>query len=187
MFVPVFTLNLNQKLLPGRVSIGSFDGERPCLVAATVAEKVTHIRVIFSQAAVITICIAQVFIHTPNAQMGGNTGRIFTGGGSGGIIGGAPGTNSDLVMLNINQRVTAVATGRLDPEVDRDYLLVGTPTNLLVYDVEKNADIFHKASEYRIHVVFDFWQCRFWTLHSCPGRTWQTGRTPSPWDTSAAA
>ena len=40
MFVPVFTLNLNQKLLPGRVSIGSFDGERPCLVAATVAEKV---------------------------------------------------------------------------------------------------------------------------------------------------
>lgn len=44
MFVPVFTLNLNQKLLPGRVSIGSFDGERPCLVAATVAEKVTQLQ-----------------------------------------------------------------------------------------------------------------------------------------------
>ena len=138
MFVPVFTLNLNQKLLPGRVSIGSFDGERPCLVAATVAEKVTHARVIFSQAAV-TICIAQVFIHTPNAQVGGSSGRILTGGSGG--------SNSDLVMLNINQRVTAVAAGQLDPDVDRDYLLVGTPTNLLVYDVEKNADIFHKASE----------------------------------------
>ena len=43
MFVPVFTLNLNQKLLPGRVSIGCFDGERPCLVAATVAEKVRNL------------------------------------------------------------------------------------------------------------------------------------------------
>ena len=75
--------------------------------------------------------------------MGASTGRILTGGG----IGGPGGNNSDLVMLNINQRVTAVATGKLDPDVDRDYLLVGTPTNLLVYDVEKNADIFHKASE----------------------------------------
>ena len=73
--------------------------------------------------------------------MGASTGRILTGGG----IGGPGGNNSDLVMLNINQRVTAVATGKLDPDVDRDYLLVGTPTNLLVYDVEKNADIFHKV------------------------------------------
>ena len=88
----------------------------------------------------------QVFIHTPHAQMGASSGRILTGGG--GIVGG-PGGNSDLVMLNINQRVTAVATGKLDPDVDRDYLLVGTPTNLLVYDVEKNADIFHKVSEAR--------------------------------------
>ncbi len=40
MFVPVFTLNLNQKILSGRVGIGAFDGEKPCLVAATTAEKV---------------------------------------------------------------------------------------------------------------------------------------------------
>ena len=85
----------------------------------------------------------QVFIHTPHAQMGASSGRILTGGGG---VGG-PGGNSDLVMLNINQRVTAVATGKLDPDADRDYLLVGTPTNLLVYDVEKNADIFHKAGK----------------------------------------
>ena len=97
----------------------------------------------------------QVFIHTPIAQMGASSGRILTGGGGGGGGGGVGGlaggggNNSDLVMLNINQRVTAVATGKLDPDVDRDYLLVGTPTNLLVYDVEKNADIFHKVSEAR--------------------------------------
>ena len=40
MFVPVFTLNLNHKLLPGRISIGEFDGEHPCLVAATTGERV---------------------------------------------------------------------------------------------------------------------------------------------------
>ena len=40
MFVPIFTLNLNQKLLPGRISIGEFDGEHPCLVAATTGERV---------------------------------------------------------------------------------------------------------------------------------------------------
>ncbi len=49
------------------------------------------------------------------------------------------------MTLNINQRVTALTTGQLNPESRRDCLLVGTPTNLLAYDVEKNADIFHKA------------------------------------------
>ena len=34
--------------------------------------------------------------------------------------------------------------GRLDPDSNRDVLLVGTPTNLLAYDVEQNADLFHK-------------------------------------------
>ena len=40
MFVPVFTLNLSQKILPGRLAIGEFDGEHPCLVAATTGERV---------------------------------------------------------------------------------------------------------------------------------------------------
>ena len=40
MFVPVFTINLNQKILPGRVTVGEFDGKNPCLAAATTAEKV---------------------------------------------------------------------------------------------------------------------------------------------------
>lgn len=40
MFVPIFTLNLNHKLLPGRIAIGEFDGEHPCFVAATTGERV---------------------------------------------------------------------------------------------------------------------------------------------------
>ena len=52
--------------------------------------------------------------------------------------------NQEIAMLNINQRVTAIQAGRLDPDSNRDVLLVGTPTNLLAYDVERNADLFHK-------------------------------------------
>ena len=52
MFVPVFTLNLNHKLLPGRIAIGEFDGEHPCLVAATIGER--------------------VLIHTPHQKLTGS-------------------------------------------------------------------------------------------------------------------
>ena len=51
MFVPLFTLNLNQKILPGRVTIGEYDGKHPCLTAATIGEK--------------------VFIHNPHQRVGG--------------------------------------------------------------------------------------------------------------------
>ena len=40
MAVPIFTLNLNQKLLPGRVTIGKYDGTHSCLTAATTADMV---------------------------------------------------------------------------------------------------------------------------------------------------
>ncbi len=40
MFVPIFTLNLNQKALPSRVAVGEYDGQHACLTAATTAEKV---------------------------------------------------------------------------------------------------------------------------------------------------
>ena len=53
MFVPVFTLNLNHKLLPGRIAIGEFDGEHPCLVAATTGER--------------------VLIHTPHQKLTGSS------------------------------------------------------------------------------------------------------------------
>jgi hypothetical protein len=35
-------------------------------------------------------------------------------------------------MLNINQRVLSLAAGRLNEAINRDTLLIGTPTNLLV-------------------------------------------------------
>ena len=86
MFVPVFTLNLNHKILPGRMIIGEYDGEHPCLTAATTGEK--------------------VFIHNPHQRLdnAASAGRME-----------ATQKSQELAMLNINQRVTALTAGRLDP------------------------------------------------------------------------
>ena len=46
--------------------------------------------------------------------------------------------------LNINKKITAVASGRLDPNLGRDMLLVGTAADVLAYDVEENRDVFFK-------------------------------------------
>lgn len=40
MFKTVFTINLNETLLAGRVAVGNFDGTHLCLVAATAGDKV---------------------------------------------------------------------------------------------------------------------------------------------------
>lgn len=42
-------------------------------------------------------------------------------------------------------KVTALKAGRLEGTAERDSLLVGSQTNLLAYDVEKNADIYYKV------------------------------------------
>ena len=47
-------------------------------------------------------------------------------------------------MLNINQRILSLASGKLDESVERDILAIGTPTTLLAYDVENNRDLFYK-------------------------------------------
>lgn len=40
---PVFTLELEHKLVPGLVTLGKYDGTHPCLTAATTADKVNPI------------------------------------------------------------------------------------------------------------------------------------------------
>lgn len=37
---PVFTFDLNSKIVPGRVTVGKYDGTHPCLTVATTADKV---------------------------------------------------------------------------------------------------------------------------------------------------
>lgn len=40
---PVFTLQLDHKILPGMVAVGKYDGEHPCLTCATNAGKVMRL------------------------------------------------------------------------------------------------------------------------------------------------
>lgn len=43
MLVPIFTLKLNQKILPRLVTVGSYDGVHPSLTAATHGGKVVYL------------------------------------------------------------------------------------------------------------------------------------------------
>ena len=50
----------------------------------------------------------------------------------------------EISILNLNQTITSICAGRLNPNEDKDVLLVGTPSTLLAYHVENNADLFYK-------------------------------------------
>ncbi|KAG7166018.1 Bardet-Biedl syndrome 2 protein homolog [Homarus americanus] len=113
MLIPVFTINLNQKILPGRVCIGKYDGAHSCLTASTTADK--------------------VFIHNSHQRLGVSGGRMSISQSS-----------AEVSLLNINQTVSALTAGRLSPSKHSDILVVGTPTNVLAYDVQNNADVFYK-------------------------------------------
>ena len=61
------------------------------------------------------------------------------------VAGGRVAVNdSDVSLLNVNQSVTALCAGRLDASMNRDMLCIGSPTNLLAYDVHDNKDLFYK-------------------------------------------
>ena len=66
----------------------------------------------------------KVFVHTPQA------------------------TNLDgdnqVKYLNVNKQINCIASGTIDPMLRRDVLLIGTPNNLLAYDVEENRDLFFR-------------------------------------------
>ncbi|SPQ94801.1 unnamed protein product (mitochondrion) [Plasmodiophora brassicae] len=47
-------------------------------------------------------------------------------------------------VVRVNRDVTALAAASLSPEMPNDILLVGTPTNLMAYDLHHNKDLFFK-------------------------------------------
>ncbi|XP_066971024.1 Bardet-Biedl syndrome 2 protein homolog isoform X2 [Macrobrachium rosenbergii] len=113
MLIPVFTLNLNQKILPGKVTVGKYDGAHACLTVSTTADK--------------------VLVHNPHQRLGVSGGRMSLSQSS-----------TETSLLNINQTVSAITAGRLAASQLYDTLVVGTPTNVLAYDVQSNADVFYK-------------------------------------------
>lgn len=64
------------------------------------------------------------------------------------------GVGGDISLLNINQAVTSLCAGKLNPDrPERDILVVGTSTNVLAYDVDDNADLFYKEVGKQTHVI----------------------------------
>lgn len=41
--IPIFTLQFNHRILPGRVTIGKYDGSHACLTAATTGDKASNV------------------------------------------------------------------------------------------------------------------------------------------------
>ncbi|RWS27369.1 Bardet-Biedl syndrome 2 protein-like isoform X2 [Leptotrombidium deliense] len=113
MMRTVFTVDLNAKVIAGKVAIGKFDGNNPCIVAATNTDK--------------------VLVHNPYSRSVNADGKWVLGA-----------TATDVNFLNINQTVNALAAGKLKPGHENDYLVIGTPTSILVYDVINNVDVFYR-------------------------------------------
>jgi Bardet-Biedl syndrome 2 protein len=50
----------------------------------------------------------------------------------------------DVQYLNVNKDIVCLSGGRLNSSIDRDLLMIGSKTNLLVYDINENSDVFDK-------------------------------------------
>ena len=80
----------------------------------------------------------QVFVHTPHHRLSSLGGR-----GVAGRLSVSQG-ESDVTLLSMGQHLTSLAAGKLHPHLDYDLLMVGSQTNLLAYDIEKNTELFYK-------------------------------------------
>lgn len=126
MLVPVFSLQLSSKVFPRTVAVGKFNGKRSCLVGATAGNKVekTKDKKINE---ILRFLRMQVFIHSPqdvNPQ--------------------AQQLDGNVSLLNVNQVITSLACGQLDEQLKKDLLVVGTNTNIIAYDIDRNVDLFFK-------------------------------------------
>ncbi|XP_048518125.1 Bardet-Biedl syndrome 2 protein homolog, partial [Dendroctonus ponderosae] len=78
----------------------------------------------------------KVLIHSPHRRNASEVGKLVWSE-----------SNKEIATLNVNQPVTALQAGQLIPGSDKDILAIGTASNLLVYHVHDNKDIFYKECE----------------------------------------
>ncbi|KAJ8925470.1 hypothetical protein NQ315_009304 [Exocentrus adspersus] len=121
---PVFTLELNYKIVPGLVTLGKYDGAHPCVTAATSTDKS------------IDLDEFQVLIHSPHRKNPSDSGRLAWSE-----------TNREIATLNVNHTISSLATGQLLPNDEKDVLIIGTSTHILAYHVHDNKDVFYKECE----------------------------------------
>jgi Bardet-Biedl syndrome 2 protein len=111
-----FRFKLEHEILPGLVSIGKFDGQSPSLVAATVGGK--------------------VLVHSPHENEVDAAGNRI----------------NNTRHLSFNRKITSLCVGNLEisnttsaanQKGQHDLLFIGTDTDLMAYDVMRNADLFY--------------------------------------------
>ncbi|XP_047031016.1 Bardet-Biedl syndrome 2 protein homolog isoform X2 [Helicoverpa zea] len=61
--------------------------------------------------------------------------------------------HSEVSELNLSQAIIALAAGPLRPDTGRDMLLIGSPTQILAYDVHDNTDLFFKEAPDGVNVI----------------------------------
>ncbi|XP_072026618.1 BBSome complex member BBS2-like [Amphiura filiformis] len=83
----------------------------------------------------------KVFVHNPHT-------RITRSGRATEVS-----IDSDITLLGINQKVSALCAGSLDGMGVNDILMVGTQTNILAYDVQNNTDLFYKDAPDGVNAI----------------------------------
>ncbi|XP_075981126.1 BBSome complex member BBS2-like [Anticarsia gemmatalis] len=61
--------------------------------------------------------------------------------------------HGEVSEMNLSQAVIALAAGPLKPDTSRDMLLIGSPTQILAYDVHDNTDLFFKEAPDGVNVI----------------------------------
>ena len=65
--------------------------------------------------------------------------------------------DGNVSLLNVNQVITSLACGQLDEQAKKDFLVVGTNTNVIAYDIDRNVDLFFKEVRWRKQFIsFEF-------------------------------
>ncbi|CAG4987044.1 unnamed protein product [Colias eurytheme] len=81
----------------------------------------------------------KIIIHHPHGIVGGRAQRSEA--------------HAEVSELNLSQAVIALAAGALKADCTRDILLIGSPTQILAYDVHDNTDLFFKEVPDGVNVI----------------------------------
>ncbi|XP_022128465.2 Bardet-Biedl syndrome 2 protein isoform X1 [Pieris rapae] len=81
----------------------------------------------------------KIIIHHPHGLVGGRAQRSEA--------------HAEVSELNLSQAVKALAAGPLKDDCTRDMLLIGSPTQILAYDVHENTDLFFKEVPDGVNVI----------------------------------
>lgn len=130
---PAFSFSIDMKLSEKGVAMGKYDGKNPSLTAITQSNKVSRQPRNKENFQLSRISRFQIIIHNPNRHY-----NLF------GTEKAWSEIKKDVGMLSISFSITAIATGRLSLTSDKEFLAIGTDTNILVYQVDDNLEIFFK-------------------------------------------